>query len=124
MLSPAAGRVPWILFNSIFGALFLCSTVLACSFVLTGCSDRPPIPEKDFVEIYVQLQIFDAKYTNQPKEQKAAIDSLLKAYSVNDSLVMATLSWYGREPRRWHDLFSDVKTRMAQVKSDYIKSKH
>lgn len=115
-------RLSGNLYDLIFGRLFLSAAALFCSFFLTSCSERPPIPEKDFVEIYVQSQILDVKYVSHPKEQKAAVDSLLKAFKVNDSLVLADLSWYSREPERWHKFFADVQTRMNQIKPGYVRS--
>jgi len=89
-----------------------------------SCSDKPPIREGDFVEIYVQLQLTDAQYSAQPSVQKAKVDSLLKAFNVNDSLVNSTLSWYSRKPERWQKFFGDVQNRMSGIKAAYLREKH
>jgi hypothetical protein len=95
-----------------------------CVFFIASCADRPPIPEKSFVEIYVQLQLLNAQYANLPSMQKVKVDSLLKAFKVNDSLISTTLSWYSRRPERWHEFFSDVQNKMDRVKAAYLREKH
>ncbi len=103
----------------------LCALLSLSLFVLffASCSDKPPIPEKSFVEIYVQLQLLATQYANQPSIQKVKVDSLLKAFKANDSLISASLSWYNRKPERWHEFFSDVQNRMDRIKAAYLREK-
>lgn len=91
------------------------------AFFFASCADKPPIPEKNFVEIYVQLQLMDAQYATQPGMQKAKVDSLLKVFNVNDSLIMSTLSWYSRKPERWHAFFMEVQSKMKSIKGPYLR---
>ena len=92
--------------------------------VLSSCSEKPPIPEKEFAEIYVQLQLFDAQYAAQPSVQKAKVDSLLKAFKVDKNLIDSTLSWYSRNPERWNKFFADVQTRMNKIRTAYLRKSH
>lgn len=103
---------------------FLILDLIFFAFFFSSCTDRPPIPEKSFVEIYVQLQLLDAQYANLPSMQKVKVDSLLKAFKVNDSLILSTLSWYSRRPERWHEFFADVQNKMDRIKTAYLREKH
>lgn len=94
-----------------------------CVIFLASCSDKPPIPEKDFVEVYVQLQLLDAQYASQPLIQKAKADSVMKAFNLNDSRVDSMLSWYSRKPERWHEFFGRVQGRMNEIKGAYLLRK-
>ncbi len=100
-----------------FASLFL------CAFFLASCADKPPFPEKDFVEVYIQLQLLDARWASQPLIQKAEADSVLKAFNLNDSLVDSMLSWYNRKPERWSEFFGRVQSRMKEIKTAYLPQK-
>ncbi len=97
------------------------SSLLCISFI--SCSDKPPVPEKDFIEVYVQLQLFEAQYASRPIEQKVKADSILKAYNLNQARVDTMLAWYSRKPERWHDFFVRVQERMKEIKSAYLRPK-
>jgi len=86
-----------------------------------SCSDRPPIPEKDFVDIYVQLELFDVQYATQPSVHREKADSLLRAFNAGDSLVNSTLSWYSRSPERWHQFFTEVQKKMNGLKPAFVQ---
>jgi hypothetical protein len=91
--------------------------------IFSSCADKPPIPEKNFVEIYVQLQLLDAQYAAQPSLQKTKADSVMKAFNVNDSLLNSMLSWYSRKPERWHEFFAQVQDKMNETKAAYLKER-
>jgi hypothetical protein len=93
------------------------------ALLVPACSEKPPIPEKEFVELYVQLQLLDAQYGHQPALQKVKVDSLLRAFKVNDSLVGSALSWYGQEPERWRKFFAHVQERVNEIKGLYLNQK-
>ncbi len=99
------------------------SFLILLVLLIPACSEKPPIPEKKFVELYVQLQLLDAQYGGQPAVQKAKVDSLLRSFKVNDSLVSSALSWYGQDPERWQKFFTDVQERVAEVRGLYLKQK-
>jgi len=96
-------------------------TLILLTLMIPACSERPPIPQKDFVDLYVQLHLLDAQYGSQPAVQKLKADSLMHAFNVNDSLVKAALTWYGQDPERWQGFFSDVQERMKAVRKIYLK---
>ena len=104
----------------------LCAPVplLISAILFMSCVDKPSIPEKDFIEIYVQLQMIDAQCGDQPAVQKMKVDSLLKAFKVSDSVVLSALSWYRRKPERWHVFFAEVQNKMNSVKAAYLRGKH
>jgi Domain of unknown function (DUF4296) len=106
-------------------SFYFCAFIplLFCAFIFVSCADEPPIPQKDFAELYVQLQLFNVQYATRPSIQKAKTDSLLKAFKVNDSLVSSTLSWYSRKPERWHKFFSDVQNRLNKIKPADLRKK-
>ena len=83
--------------------------------MLASCADNPPIPEKDFAEIYVQLHLIETRYAAQPSMQKTKVDSTMKAFKVSDSLVKSMLSWYSRRPERWREFFEQVQARMMRT---------
>jgi len=101
-----------------------CPIAALCLFaLLASCADKPPIVEKNFVEIYVRLQLLDAQYAAQPLMQKAKADSVMKAFDVNDSLLNSMISWYGRKPERWREFFALVQDEMKRTKTAYPKEK-
>jgi hypothetical protein len=107
------------------GLLFIINfSFCACVIFLASCSDKPPVSEKNFVEVYVQLQLFEAQYASQPLVQKAKADSVLKAFNMNDSLVNSMLLWYSRKPERWDEFFGQVQKRMNEIKTAYVRQKH
>jgi hypothetical protein len=93
-------------------------------FIFSSCTDKPPIPEKKFAELYVRLKILDAQYAIQPSIQKVKADSVLHAFNLNDSLVGAELLWYNKKPERWQRFFEETQRRLNEIKGDFLKSKH
>jgi len=93
--------------------------LLFLALLVSSCAEKPPIPQNKFVEIYVQLQLIGARYGNDPALQKSKSDSLLKAFDVDRPLVDSTLSWYSRDPDRWHDFFEVVERRFDEIRHDY-----
>lgn len=92
-------------------------------FLLPACSQKPPFSQKDFVDFYVQLQLANARYGKQPVLHKEKIDSLMHAYSLNDSLVNSIISWYGEKPDRWKMFIAQVQQRVDELKKQYVRPK-
>lgn len=90
-------------------------------FSLPACSEKAPFSQEGFVDFYVQLQLVDVQYGKQPAVQKEKVDSLMHAYSLNDSLVNSMISWYGKKPERWEKFVSQVERRVAEMRKQYIK---
>ncbi|MCL4511452.1 MAG: DUF4296 domain-containing protein [Bacteroidetes bacterium] len=97
--------------------------LLLLAFLIPACSQKPPISQKEFVEFYVQLHLIDAQYSKEPMLEKAKVDSLMRAFNIDDSLVNSALSWYGKEPERWKIFFADVQKRLEQIRKEYLKPK-
>jgi len=95
--------------------------LLLLAFLAAGCSDKPPIPENQFADYYVQLQLIDSHYSAQPVVQKAKADSLTRSFHLNDSLVSSQISWYGKDPARWDDFFGKVSSRLDTFRKRYAK---
>ncbi|HEY9166848.1 MAG TPA: DUF4296 domain-containing protein [Candidatus Kryptonia bacterium] len=93
------------------------SLVLASALLIVSCAPRSPIPHAKFVELYVRLQLIDARYGKDPLIQKAMADSLLKAFNVDQKLIDSTIAWYGRDPERLRSFFDDAQKKMEELRS-------
>ena len=94
-----------------------------CAVLFVSCSDKPPIPGKKFVEVYVQLQLLNVQYASQPASHKTKLDSLFKTFGVTDSLISSTMAWYSKDPERWQAFYTEVQKRMSGIKPAYVKEK-
>ncbi len=93
------------------------------AILFASCAEKPPIPEQKFADLYVHLQLLDAQFVAQPAMEKVKVDSLLHALSVNDSLINEELSWYGKNPEKWQNFFSDVQSKLKEINSAYFRPK-
>ncbi len=91
--------------------------------ILPSCSEKVPFSQKKFVDFYVQLQMVDVQYGRQPQLHKEKVDSLMRVYELNDSLVNRALSWYAEKPDRWEKFVAQVQQRVSELRKIYIKPK-
>lgn len=81
------------------------------------------MPEKKFVEFYINLQLLDSRYGNDAAIQKVKADSLMKAFAIDKKLLDSTLSWYGKRPDRWQEFFDEVNHRLDEIKPKEVRKK-
>ena len=99
------------------------SLIVLSALALQACSHKTTFSEKNFVGFYVQLQLTDVQYGNQPAVKKVKVDSLMHAFNLNDSLVNSALAWYGEKPERWEKFVADVQARVDEMRKHYVKPK-
>ncbi|MCL4539582.1 MAG: hypothetical protein M1378_08315 [Bacteroidetes bacterium] len=104
-------------------ALRRISLVVLSALALQACSQKTTFSQKNFVGFYVQLQLTDVQYGNQPAVKKVKVDSLMYAFNLNDSLVNSALAWYGEKPERWEKFVADVQARVDEMRKHYVKPK-
>ncbi len=97
------------------------ATLCFCTLLLASCAEKPPIPEKKFSDIYVALQLLDAQFAAHPTVEKAKVDSLLRTFKANDSLIDAELSWYSKNPEHWQTFFANVQEKLKGERGAYVK---
>ncbi len=98
------------------------SLVLALALLVAACSEKPPIPENEFVDFYIRLQLIDAQYGTDAALQKQKADSLMMAFKIDRDLFDSTMSWYGKKPERWEKFFAEVRDRLAKMRPDYVRT--
>jgi len=91
--------------------------LLIIFLLLSACEKKSPIPEEEFIKVYVDLLILqDTTGTNT-----SSFDSLktlvFKNHSVSAEEYDATINYYNSEPKRWEGFFDKAIAYAEKLKN-------
>jgi hypothetical protein len=83
--------------------------------LITACDENPPIPEKKFIEVYVDLLICQDTTTASynPDSLKSFV---LTKHNIPESQYNSMIEYYNQRPDKWIAFFDSVTTYVEQLK--------
>lgn len=70
------------------------------------CKEKPPIDERKFMFIYIDLISFPDSVQNQPQLIVSYRESVLMKHNVSKEDYVKTIEFYNSQPERWDEFFN------------------
>ena len=83
--------------------------------LITACDENPPIPEKKFIEVYVDLLISQDTTTASynPDSLKSFV---LTKHNIHETQYDSMIEYYNQRPDKWIAFFDSVTTYVERLK--------
>lgn len=96
-----------------FSSVFIFLTVLLITF--TACDENPPIPDKNFLELYVDLLIIqDTTTTNFSLDSVKTL--VFDRYNVSVEQYNAMIKYYNSNPEKWIAFYDSATAYVERLR--------
>jgi len=91
------------------------TSVIILILIISACDENPPIPEKKFMEVYVDLLISQDTTTGSynPDSLKSFV---LAKQNIAETQYDSMIEYYNQRPDKWIAFFDSVTTYVEQLK--------
>ena len=93
--------------------LFLLIFFLA--FFIWSCDDNPPIPEQNFIEVYVNLLI-SQDTTTTPYNSDSLKSVILANHNITEEQYNNMINYFNEHPDKWTPFFDSANAYVERLK--------
>lgn len=96
-----------------FQNFFLVIFILA--LINLSCDDKPPIPEQNFMEVYVNLLI-SQDTTTTPYNSDSLKSVILAGHNITEEQYNNMINYYNDHPEKWTPFFDSANAYVERLK--------
>ena len=85
------------------------------TFINLSCDDKPPIPEQNFMEVYVNLLIAQDT-TTTPYNSDSLKSVILASHNISEEQYNTMINYYNEHPDRWTPFFDSANAYVERLK--------
>ena len=97
------------------------SFFIVSSLLLSGCDKEPPIPEKKFIKVYVDLLIIQDTTNTDTFSLDSVKTIVFDRHSVSVEQYDATIDYFNSQPEKWQAFFDSATAYVEGLKKDADK---
>ncbi|MBT8379865.1 MAG: DUF4296 domain-containing protein [Ignavibacteria bacterium] len=94
--------------------IFPISTLL----LLTNCSDKAPIEEEKFIQVYVDLLILQDTTATNDTNLTSLKGIVLSKHNVTAEDYKNTIDYYNSSPKKWEEFFNKATAYVEKLKQE------
>ena len=95
--------------------------LIVSSLLLSGCDKEPPIPEKKFIKVYVDLLIIQDTTTVNNFSIDSVKSLVFTRHNISAGEYEATVNYYNSQPEKWVPFFDSTTAYVERLKKEAEK---
>jgi len=95
--------------------LFLWGILFIVSFL--SCSEKPPVPEKKLIKIYVDMLVAQDTISNKAVSIDSLRTIILKKYDLSGKSYRESIQYYSKDPEKWNRFFDKAIEYVEELKA-------
>jgi len=99
----------------------LCLLILILPVFVLSCDEEPPIPQEDFIKVYVDLLIIQDTTTAETFSLDSIKTLVFTRHNISSGQYDETISYYNSQPEKWVVLFDSATAYVERLKKEAEK---
>ena len=91
---------------------------LIIPFFILSCDKEPPLPQEDFIKVYVDLLIIQDTTTAENFSIDSVKSLVYKRYNISSEQYDQTIKFYNSQPEKWIEFYDSVTVYVDRLKKN------
>ena len=90
--------------------------IFLITFLILSCDKEPPLPEKDFIKVYVDLLVIQDTITAEKFSPDSVKSIVFKRHNISSEQYDAMINYYNSQPEKWTAFFDSATAYVERLK--------